>query len=263
MSERYSDWGGPLISVGRFEWERIVRQCVFPKKYTKLVAFVLATYADTKTGANVRPGQKRLAIHTGISERAVRDHIRDLEEFGLIMLLIAGSSFGRSGKGMATLYQLTIPEQLDAWFKTAEDSLDIWDFDIVHIARSVEDQWRQATAEMVEQRKLASGVSDREWTVSPEVADISPEADSTSPEADDKNTGSWLPPTSALPLHEVNPQPTNPQGGSLTLSDVGTREATDNSPDPWLVDENLSLEDNRHKQMDALQKLIEAERKAS
>ncbi|MEQ4567998.1 hypothetical protein [Paenarthrobacter sp. CAP02] len=258
MSERYTDWGGQLIHVGRFEWERVVRQCVFPKKYTKLVAFVLATYADTKTGMNVRPGQKRLAIHAGISDRAVRDHLRDLEEFGLIKLLITGSSFGRSGKGMATIYQLTMPEQLDAWIKTADDSLDVWDFDILNTVRAVEDQWKPASADKSEERKLASADSEPEWTVSPEVADISPEVNDISPEVNDKNTGSQLPPTSSLPPHESNPHQSNLHASSspsVTHAREGAREKSD------ALIGNLSLNDERNRQSAGLkQRMAEYEK---
>ncbi|MBT1001180.1 helix-turn-helix domain-containing protein [Paenarthrobacter sp. DKR-5] len=243
-------WGN-LLEAGRFEWEKVVRQCRFPKQNTKLVALTIATYADTKTGQNIYPGQKRLAAHTGISDRAVRDHLKDLERFGLLYLQVKGSSFGRGGKGMASRYQLSVPQALFDWFhQEAQNDLDVWDLDGL--------DYDVATGE---QRKSPSGDKRAEMTQTPEVHTGTPEVRSTSPEVLDTNTGSQLPPTSSLPLHEVNPHQSNLHAASITSGDA--REGNEQTGEIDRDNHGLTFEQERQRQMTELQKRMAAERKAS
>lgn len=101
--------GARLQPIGRFDWERIVRRIVMPKP-AKYLAFVLATYADPN-GTRVRPGIEVLAAVTGDSDKTVRRLMGVLRtEFGLLELTSRGG--GRGGRGRASEYRLTIPEDL-------------------------------------------------------------------------------------------------------------------------------------------------------
>lgn len=95
--------------AGRFEWELRFREAHITPASTKLLGFILATYADTRTGASIRPGVTRLAQDTGASVRNVSRGLQALEAAGYIMCVRHGSSYGRGGKGMASLYRLTLP----------------------------------------------------------------------------------------------------------------------------------------------------------
>lgn len=99
----------PSSPAGRFEWELRFREALITPASTKLLGFILATYADTRTGASIRPGVTRLAKDTGASVRNVSRGLQALEAAGYIMCVRHGSSYGRGGKGMASLYRLTLP----------------------------------------------------------------------------------------------------------------------------------------------------------
>jgi len=100
---------GELQPAGRCEWERIVRRIPMPGR-VKLLAFVLATYADAD-GSRVRPGNDRLAATSGQSDSSVRRGLTMLrDQLGLIRQEHRGG--GRSGQGKAAEYRLTIPEDL-------------------------------------------------------------------------------------------------------------------------------------------------------
>lgn len=87
--------------IERFMWERIIRQSGLPP-LTKLVAFVMATYGE-KDGSKIHPGDQRLAADCGVTDRAIRNHRRTLEDRGYIT-----RTHGH-GDGKAAEYQLTFP----------------------------------------------------------------------------------------------------------------------------------------------------------
>lgn len=95
--------------TGRFEWERAVRVLVLPST-TKLVALMLATYATAKDGANIRPGEDRLAADCALSTRAVRTHLAALRDLGLIERTTRGSA--NQHRRAADTYALRIPDDL-------------------------------------------------------------------------------------------------------------------------------------------------------
>lgn len=90
----------------RFEWERLVRRVRLGSS-TKLVAAVLATYADPD-GSRIRPGVERLTNVTGLSERSIKYALKKLRDMGLIQQVRRGGRTG-DGRAYATIYRLTIP----------------------------------------------------------------------------------------------------------------------------------------------------------
>lgn len=89
----------------RFAWERVVRSMQMDPT-TKLVALVLATYADID-GTKVRPGLKRLAEDTGRSKRSMMRATVALREMGLLNRISKGSNLGT--RDLVDVYQLAIP----------------------------------------------------------------------------------------------------------------------------------------------------------
>lgn len=61
----------------RFRWEQALRDKANTRPMTKYVGLMLASYANID-GRQARPGQRRLAAVTGLSERAVRKHLAEL-----------------------------------------------------------------------------------------------------------------------------------------------------------------------------------------
>lgn len=101
------------IPTGRFEWERIVRRVELSAPSVKLLALLMATYADAETGGRIFPGLDRLAAVMGTSRRTVMRCMDELTEVGLIDQVRKGHSFGRgSSGGLASEYQLTAPSDL-------------------------------------------------------------------------------------------------------------------------------------------------------
>jgi hypothetical protein len=95
---------GDLKPLGLFEWTKVIRRTKLPTA-TKAVALILGSYADTKTGYKVRPGQARIAREACMTDRSVRTHLRELERLGLIYCTERGSNMGTAGA--ASHYVLT------------------------------------------------------------------------------------------------------------------------------------------------------------
>ena len=95
--------------VTRFEWERLIRRAQVPAG-VKLLAFVLATYADPD-GTRVRPGVALLASDTGQASATVKRGLAQLRDvYGLLEQVSRGG--GRNGKGKAAEYRLVFPADL-------------------------------------------------------------------------------------------------------------------------------------------------------
>ena len=97
---------GPAMSGLRYRWERHLLTLPIPPT-TKHVALTLATYGDTN-GRQIHPGEKRVATDTGLSTRAIRNHLATLREAGLIIRRSGGRS--NRQRADADLYQLSIPD---------------------------------------------------------------------------------------------------------------------------------------------------------
>lgn len=97
------------MGAGRFEWERAIRVLDLRPPTRKLVALMVATYAD-KDGGNAHPGEDRLAAECGITARAVRGHLEALRQVGLLERTFRGSSSGR--RKLADCYALNMPADI-------------------------------------------------------------------------------------------------------------------------------------------------------
>lgn len=98
--------------MDRFGWEHLLRRAVITPPSTKMLGFVMATYAD-HDGAKIHPGQKRLANVMGTSVSTVDRGQRALEALGFIEMVRKGHSAGRgSAKGYASEFRLTVPSDL-------------------------------------------------------------------------------------------------------------------------------------------------------
>lgn len=106
-----------LHTCSRGDWEKLIRWLALPAT-TKAVAYALATFADNKSGENVRPGERLLAQSTGLSTRAVREHIGNLMAEGLIFQRSNGKFNGR--RGWASVYVLCSSERNDRLAEQAE-----------------------------------------------------------------------------------------------------------------------------------------------
>ncbi|MEA5366060.1 hypothetical protein VA596_41490 [Amycolatopsis sp., V23-08] len=95
-------------ACGRFEWERIVRRLELPMR-VKFTAMMVASYADAD-GSRVRPGAEVLAAVTAQGASTIRKQLAALQEYGLLVLVSRGG--GRSGRGRAAEFRLTVPVDL-------------------------------------------------------------------------------------------------------------------------------------------------------
>jgi len=216
--------------MGRFEWEKVVLRTKFKQSSVKLVALAAATYATTTTGASVRPGIARLTAVTGLGDSQVRRNLKALERGGLIFMVASGSSYGRSGKGSASEYQLTAPEVIAEQYE-ADWTAGEWDeFDQYDI---------EALLKLMEHRSPSTDdhLVDNKEHRSPSTGDLerTPVLGERTPVLGDENTGTPVPPKSLEPLHLTNPHPVH----GVTLSDA---HASDETPDgklkPPMDDEN-------------------------
>ncbi|MEU7761638.1 hypothetical protein [Micromonospora aurantiaca (nom. illeg.)] len=105
-----------LIATGRFEWEKIIRRVVFPsnQRSIKLVAMMLASFADSRTGENARPGEARLAAMCQLGQSTVRASLKWLREEGLIHRVSRGSNLGQAN--LVDVYQLCAPSDWESRF---------------------------------------------------------------------------------------------------------------------------------------------------
>lgn len=94
----------------RFDWERIVRRCRLSPT-TKLVALTVATYASGD-GTSAFPGNERLRLTTGLSDKSVRTALATLRDAGLLLRTYEGSRARGGTRGRADEYELVIPADL-------------------------------------------------------------------------------------------------------------------------------------------------------
>jgi hypothetical protein len=106
-----------LVAQPPKDWVPLIRWLPLAST-TKAVAYALATFADYGTGENVRPGERLLAQATGLSTRAVREHVNVLLEEGLLYRHSNGKFHGR--RGWASVFVLCADERKIALARKAE-----------------------------------------------------------------------------------------------------------------------------------------------
>jgi Helix-turn-helix domain len=92
----------PSVAVGLYLFRDALLDADLPAS-TKLVLFVLASYASTGSGENARPGMKRLVRQCQLGERAIDGHLRRAVRAGYLTKTSSGYC------GSAACYQLTVP----------------------------------------------------------------------------------------------------------------------------------------------------------
>lgn len=183
----------------RYDWERWVRRCVLPSS-TKLVAFVMATYA-ARDGSRIFPGVARLAAVTCLSERTVRTALGNLRDAGLIERVYPG---GRRGQmAFADVHRLAVPADL------AER---------VELLNPDEDA-------MPKRQPLPPGKPSKQAS-NRQMSAPQPATDDAQPATDDAPTGNGCTPTDQLSLHrsgqpstEESPFGTQPTTGEVERND--------------------------------------------
>jgi len=112
--------------ISRFDWERTVRRIVMPShlKSTKLVALMLATYADAD-GSSIYPSVERLADVCQLGRSTVSNSLKWLrEDAWLIHRHHHGVNKG--GRKLADEYQLCRPDDWETRFTLlAENGKDM------------------------------------------------------------------------------------------------------------------------------------------
>lgn len=93
--------------AGRHAWERALRESETLAPTAKLVGYALATWSTTETGADARPGSKRLQLATGKSETTVLRALQQLRTGG--WLIVVNEAERERNRYLAWEYQLTIP----------------------------------------------------------------------------------------------------------------------------------------------------------
>ncbi|GIM88788.1 helix-turn-helix domain-containing protein [Paractinoplanes toevensis] len=112
-------------TISRFDWERTIRRIVMPSdlRSTKLVALMLATYADAD-GSSIYPGTERLADVCQLGRSTVHNGLKWLRENWLIHRHEHGGNKG--GRKLADVYQLCRPSDWEERFTLlAENGKDI------------------------------------------------------------------------------------------------------------------------------------------
>lgn len=236
---------GDLVPLGRYEWEPIVTRCKFKQPSAKLIALIMAQHADTLTGANVRPGNARLAILAGVSERQAIKAIQTLRQYGLAHLVTNGSSFGRGGKGMASVYQLTAPEELALSYESEYRSgiwnvTEVWNLDVVL------EQVNQSTVVLTEHVNQSTVDNSRKHK----------EQVNYSTEQVNSNAGTGEP-IDSPPLHDLSNEHLSNQ--IVDIVNSPTRANKNDDEKSWPENEPLGPEQERQRQMRELQKRIQAE----
>ena len=87
----------------RRQWEHAIRDAEIKPEH-KLLGLILATYANPE-GANIRPGDERLATALNVSRRTIIRHRQALIEMGWIRRTRVRRSMSKTDT-----YRLTLPD---------------------------------------------------------------------------------------------------------------------------------------------------------
>lgn len=112
--------------ITRFDWERLVRRIVMPSslKSTKLVALMMATYADAD-GSSIYPSVERLADVCQLGRSTVSNALKWLRDDALLIHRHHHGS-NKGGRKLADVYQLCRPDDWEDRFTLlAENGKDM------------------------------------------------------------------------------------------------------------------------------------------
>lgn len=254
---------GALVPLGRFEWEQIILRCKFAQTGVKYVGLAAATWATTQTGADVRPGITRLSAVTGLTDRPVRRYLKELERFGLLYMVSSGSNFGRAGKGMASVYQLTAPEDFALTYELERNMRtwkpeDSWDMELIlgQVEESLDDRADEEKhrSPVTDDQQVSPVTSDRSYANNTGHTELSPVISDTSPVISSTITGHQRPPTSALPLQESPLQKIHLQKQPSSVSQL-KREPTQKNADAKNLPQKFDDEDHQAQYVEARDRL--------
>lgn len=247
---------GPLVPLGRFDWERILGRCKFkPRSSAKLIGYTLGTYADLETGTRIYPGNERIELRAGLAKNSVIDGLKMLQEVGLIHKVSNGSSYGRSAK--ASEFRLTAPEGLAESYRE-EWNANIWDDRQTWNVENLLEQVGSSTPDLSEQVGSSGHVPSLN---SKEQVGSTKEQVGSTKEQVGSSVGTGLlnrTPSTYGSTHESSNQTIKKSSSAFRPNATlrGDNEIFDLNDES----QNLSEEQNRQKQMAYLQKMIELEK---
>lgn len=222
-----------LEPLGRFEWERLVRRALIKPPSIKMLALVMATYANSD-GTRVRPGQKRLANVMGTSISTVERGQRALEGLGFIEMTYKGHSAGRGrAGGYASEYRLTIPSDI-------LERIQMLDPDESH------------PAPMTGDSRIHPASMTGEYAEIPVNQEESPVTGAETPVNSEESPVTHDGPPDHY--HHSKDQNNKHQSGSVALSDARVREShkPDDQKMPREFPESVSIQDERNRQSEEL-----------
>src|SRR5450631_2076958 len=91
--------------VGRFEWEGALRETPGVSMPLRGVLSTMATYADFKTGENIRPSLSRLAEDLKVGRSTLTKYVGEGARLEWL-----GCTEDNGSRGKPSVYQLTRPE---------------------------------------------------------------------------------------------------------------------------------------------------------
>jgi hypothetical protein len=234
------------MDLGRFEWERLVRRCMFTGPSVKLLALLLATWAN-EDGSKIHPGLERLMAASGLSKGYVSTQLGKLEETGLIFKVHNGSSYGRRG-GLASVYQLTVPASLYLLLQKDPGSMEPYDVETAIAVFTAEEQFHPSESDQQVQPSEQFHSDEEQFHPSEEQFHSGPEQFHPSVTHQPRNTTQITP----SKKHQSSFSAASP---SVTHA----KEPVDNSLNGTFSGQGF--EDERRRQMEALQKIIEDEKR--
>lgn len=95
-------------AAGYFEWRDALANARGVSLSLRGAMSIMATYATTESGGDVRPSLARVAARTGLSRSALSRHVADAVALGWLERVQ-----DRSADGKPSVYRLTVPAGLD------------------------------------------------------------------------------------------------------------------------------------------------------
>ena len=95
-------------AAGYFEWRDALANARGVSLSLQGAMSIMATYATTESGGDVRPSLARVAARTGLSRSALSRHVADAVALGWLERVQ-----DRSADGKPSVYRLTVPAGLD------------------------------------------------------------------------------------------------------------------------------------------------------